>query len=566
MIRDLWIRLQTFRCAFPRRRVPAYAVITCTVLLAYLPTFSGDFIFDDRTLVRDNPYVTKLQSLSSYLSQEDGIADERDKGVFHTGYYRPLMNLTYYLDYRLWGMSAAGFRTTNWLFHLLTCLILYELMAMLTKRDVWSLLGALLFALHPVHTESVSMIVSRNNILSTFFILITLGGYIRWWERKSASALAFSLLAFIGALFSKEFGLITLPTLFLYQRLLSREKDLKRELSFYVPYLCIVAFYLILRGQLVSSSIGLPDDFWRRLLFIPYLVVYNLQLIFFPHGLHSFHVSYPPSPFSAPALLALVLTGVLAAGVYRCRKHHLLVFSALTFILALLPVLNLAAKASVSLIAMRWLYLPLAFLSLGVVWALGWVTERHRVLMLACGVVIALYCGSYAYTLNRNLWYDEDAFLQQEVLHFRNDLYIGDYAERLFQQGNLRLAEQYFSLALNRNEIKARDCINYGALLIETKRPDLAVRILERAAGKTMIRKEQADWHTNLGVALTMTGRLDQAHVHLRQALILDGRNLLLRRNYAALLSRRGLSAEAMVHLNAATYLEKSRLTGFLCQ
>jgi hypothetical protein len=58
-----------------------------------MPTFSGDFILDDRTLVRDNPYLTRPQPLLSYLSQEDGITDERDKGAFSTGYYRPLMNV-----------------------------------------------------------------------------------------------------------------------------------------------------------------------------------------------------------------------------------------------------------------------------------------------------------------------------------------------------------------------------------------------------------------------------------------------------------------------------------------
>ena len=134
------------------------------------------------------PYATHAHTPEG-RAQEDGIADERDRGVYHTGYYRPLMNFTYFIDYRLWGMKAAGFRITNWFFHLLTCLILYELMGLLTRRDVWPLLGALLFAVHPVQTEAVSMIVSRNNIFATCFTLVALFGYIRWWQKKSAPAL-----------------------------------------------------------------------------------------------------------------------------------------------------------------------------------------------------------------------------------------------------------------------------------------------------------------------------------------------------------------------------------------
>ena len=541
MSRKRWIRIPIFRTAGRiRRRLPAYTVIGFALFLAYLPTFSGDFLFDDRPLVRDNPYVTKLQPLSSYLAQEDGIADERDMGVFRTGYYRPLMNVTYHLDYRLWGMKAAGFRATNWLFHLLTCLILYELMAMLTKRDVWSLLGALLFALHPVQTESVSMVVSRNNIFSAFFVLIALYGYIRWWERKSAIALACSLIAFIGALFSKEFGVMALPILFLYQRLLARKRDGRREAASYLPFAIITAIYLLLRGQVIAASVAVPEDWGTRLLFAPYLVAYNLRLLVFPYGLHSFHVSYPSSPYTATVLLSLALICLVAVLLYRCRRERLMVFSALSFLVVLLPVLNLAAKASVSLIAMRWLYLPLAFLSLGVVLALGRVPDRRRGLTLACSVLIVLYLGAYAYTLNRNLWHDEDAFLRQEALHFRNELYYGDYAELLFQQGDRRQAERFFDLALQSKTAKARDFINYGALLIETKRPGEAVRILERATGMTMIHAEQADWHTNLGVALTLTGRLEQAHDHLKQAWLLDVQNPVRYRNYAILLVRQG--------------------------
>ena len=537
-------------------RLPAYLVLACVLFVAYLPTFSGDFIFDDRTLIRDNPYVTKLHSLSSYLAQEDGIADERDRGVYHTGYYRPLMNFTYFIDYRLWGMKAAGFRITNWFFHLLTCLILYELMGLLTRRDVWPLLGALLFAVHPVQTEAVSMIVSRNNIFATCFTLVALFGYIRWWQKKSAPALTCSLIAFAGALSSKEIGFMALPILFLYQRFLSLGKDPKREFISYVPYLGVVAVYTLLRGHVVASAFGLPPDLGTRLFFVPYLVIYNLGLIFVPHGLHSFHVSYPQPLFAAPVILSFVLFCLLAIGAWRHRKERLLIFSTLAFLIALLPVLNVAAKASVSLIAMRWLYLPSAFLAVGLVWALGRVPVRRRGLALACGVLLIFYLGSYTYTLNRNLWHDEDTFLRQEVVHFGNVLYIGDYAEHRFQQGELGPAETYFALALQGKTAKARDYINYGALLVETGRPEGALGVLQQAAAMVMVNRDRADWHNNLGVALTMTGRLREAREHLKKALILDGQNPRVHRNFAILLSRQGRTAEADAHLNIMHQLQ----------
>ncbi|HOQ41332.1 MAG TPA: hypothetical protein PLG94_04155 [Smithellaceae bacterium] len=553
-----WPKVGRPGSAYLIRRIPPYGVIVFALLLAYLPTFSGDFIFDDRALVRDNSYITKLQSMSSYLSQEDGVVDPLDKGVYRTGYYRPLISFTFFVDYWLWGMKASGFRTTNWLFHVLTCLLLYELMLMMTQRGGWSLLGALFFAMHPVQTEAVSIIVARNNIFSTFFMLISLFAYIRWWERKSALALVCSLTAFAGALFSKEFGLMTLPILLLYQRFLSRERETKREISSYVPYLVIMIIYLVLRGHVVTSSFTVSGDFFKRLYFAPYLVLYNLKLIFFPHGLHSFYVVYPQSMLDVMVLLSFLLLLLLFYAIYRYRKNGLLIFAASAFLLSLVPVLNLVRTSVVSLIAMRWLYMPLAFVALGVVWALGRVPRRRSLLVLLSCTLVLIYLGGYSFTLNKNLWHDERTSVEREVLIFHNPLFFGDYAEKLFQEGNLDQAAQYFALALQARTAKVRDYIKYGALLFETKRFGEAVQTLEKARGLTMTRKERADWHNNMGVALTMARDFERAHGHMREALILDGNNPLLRRNMAALLLCRGRLPDAAAQLDAAARMELS--------
>jgi tetratricopeptide (TPR) repeat protein len=429
-------------------------------------------------------------------------------------------------------------------------------MLAMTQRDGWSLLGVLFFALHPVQTESVSVIVSRNNIFSTFFMLITLYGYIRWWERKSALAFTCSLIAFIGALFSKEFGLMSIPILFLYQRFLSQEKDIKREIESYLPYIVIMAFYLILRAQVVASSFAVTADFWRRLYFTPYLVIYNLRVLFLPYELHNFYVVYPQSMLDVTVLASILAFCLLLLAMYHYRKESLLLFSGTAFLLSLVPILNLVKTSVVSLIAMRWLYLPLALVSLSLVWALGRVPHRRRVLVVVCAVIMVSYIGGYAYVLNRNLWYNEDAAVRLEVLHFQNALFFGDYAEKLFQQRDLEQAEQYFALALQDKTAKVRDYINLGALLIELRKYIEAIQVLVKAQGMTMTHQEQADWHNNMGVAMTMAGDLDQASAHMRRALILDGRNIHIRRNTAALLTRQGRVGEAAEQMGVTKHLD----------
>ncbi|MCX5826520.1 MAG: hypothetical protein NTV58_00730 [Deltaproteobacteria bacterium] len=539
-----------------RKRFIHYVIIAFLVVIAYLPTFTGDFIFDDQTLIRDNPYITQLQSLSSYLSQEDGIADPRDKGIFHTGYYRPLINITYFIDYKLWGMKATGFRTTNLILHLITCFILYELLLHLTGYRQGAFWAALLFALHPVHTESLSMIVSRNNILATLFILVSLYGYLNWWKKESPVLLAVSLIAFVGAVFSKEFGLMALPIFFLCQRLLVKENNLRREMESYVPYMIIVGVYLFLRKAVVSAPFIIPDDVGMRLYFVPYLLSYNLKLIFIPYNLHSFSVVYPPSLLSGMALCSFLFVLCLAVLWYFLRKERLLFFSGIAFTLTLLPVLNCVAKVSVSLIAMRWLYLPMSFVALGVAWLLAKTGGDHKRILRIILMAIAVYFTAYSYTLNTHLWHDNKTFLKQEVLHFNNDLYAGDFAEMMLTEKQYREAERYFLLSLEKYPRQVLNYINYGALLIETGRSREALAILERARSLPMIHKDRSSWNNNMGGALTLIGDYDQAHKYFLQSLVMDPQNHLIHRNLAVLLLREGRASDAAQRLKIAERLK----------
>jgi len=535
-----------------RSRFVQYIIIAILVIIVYAPLATGDFVFDDQTLIRDNSYITQLQSLSSYLSQEDGIVDEQDKGLLHTGYYRPLVNVTYFLDYKLWGMKAYGFRITNLLLHLLACFLLYELLFMLIGSRPEIFWAILLFAVHPLHTETVSIIVSRNNILVTIFIIASFYAYIVWWKKGTSFALAVSLLSFTGAVFSKEFGLMVLPVFFLYQRLLTGERNLRREMISYVPYLIILVIYLVLRKTVVSIPLYIPEDILLRIAYIPYLFAYNLKLIFLPYNLHSFAVLYPGSLLTPSVLGAFFLVIFLGILLYIQRRDSLLIFSVAAFFLTLLPVLNVINKASVSLIAMRWLYLPMAFLAFGFVRIMmkaKVVQERGKCVKQIILVALVIYFAAGAYILNAHLWRDQETFLRQEVVHFANKAYMGDYAEMMLKKKQYREAEHFFRQSLQKDPLLARDFINYGALLIETKQPQKALDVLEKGQFLTMGHQDRADWNNNMGAALTLLGNYKRAHEHFAHALSLDTQNVALHRNLAYLLLKEGRTEEAVQQL-----------------
>ncbi|MBN1104986.1 MAG: glycosyltransferase family 39 protein, partial [Deltaproteobacteria bacterium] len=187
------------------------------IVLAYFPTFFGEFILDDRPFVKENPYIREFHGPLSYLQQQDGVVTPR-AGKTHSWYYRPLTNVTYSLDFKIWGLDPSGFRATNLALHLLTCMVLYLCLKRFVKGGIAALVGALLFGLHPANTESVSWVASRNNILVTLFCLGSLYFHLRWREGGATRNGLLSLACFSLALLSKEFAAMFLPILWLHDR------------------------------------------------------------------------------------------------------------------------------------------------------------------------------------------------------------------------------------------------------------------------------------------------------------------------------------------------------------
>jgi len=126
-------------------------ILSLFITAAYIPTFSGQFILDDKPLVKNNLLIREFNNPTLYLFQEDGVSEKSPSG-YHTGYYRPLVNVFYTLDYKMWRMNPSGFRTTNLILHLLTCIMLYQLLRQMLGKTFTPFLVALLFGLHPVNT------------------------------------------------------------------------------------------------------------------------------------------------------------------------------------------------------------------------------------------------------------------------------------------------------------------------------------------------------------------------------------------------------------------------------
>jgi hypothetical protein len=547
----------SFDCLLKKRFF--YLILCSLVVLVYLPTFSGEFIMDDKSFIENNSSIKENQSLVSYFTQEDGATETWEGDVEHTGYYRPLINLTYRIDYMLWGMNPIGFRTSNVILHILSCLFLYNIIIVLVNDRKAAFLATIIFALHPVNTEPVSWIAARNNIMVTLTVLASFYFFIRGWDKKELFALILSVLFFAAAVFSKEFGLMALPVFFLYQIMVSKRKEaFFKKARIYVPYLMVVIIYFILRKSVTSLLLPPFDvnDLLARIYYVPYIILYNLNCILFPQGLHSFIVSYPSSFFDWQVLLSIAVIFFLGPVLWFKRESRMLVFSILAFLVVVFPVLNVIPTKAVTLISMRWLYLPMALFMIGVAWIIQKVPKRRETLTIVILCVITLYFGVYSHILNRSLWHDEETFFHQEVVNFENYFYADGLAELLFDKQNYKAAEKYYLIKMDTypRHHEASVHINYASLLVGSGRIEEAEFYLDRSGYMKMSQSEKGEWLNNMGVVLTNKGNYEEGKEHFLKALEINP-------EYAEVYNNLGVAFARLGRMDKAVESFKKALT-----
>lgn len=483
----------------------SYIIIILASILSYYPTFTGEFILDDKPLIKQNPYISQVHSIESYLIQEDGVSKVDNPENYHTGYYRPLINLSYWVDNKVWGMKAAGFRTTNLSLHIFCCFVLFWFIVLLTKDRKMAFWPVLMFAVHPVNTEAVSWITSRNNVLATIFTLSALCVFIKAHEQRKTPMLILSAVLFTGALFSKEFGVMLLPILFLYRRIILRAKSsVMEETSWYLPFILILILYFILRQKATSSWLSPEgfEDIWTRVYFVPYLVVLNLKMIFLPFNLHSFIVKYPDTYLNWKAISSIIFIVICGFGVWKKRDIRIVAFSFVSFLVALFPVMNIIPTSGVSVVSMRWLYFPMVFLIPALAEAVKRLLKVSKFVTVAALSLAVVYCGLYSLSMNKGLWHDEESFFKQEIHRFDNSYYAYGYALNHLENKDNRKAERYFKIAINGyHSNRAKALIDYAALLNDTGRHKDAIDHLKRAYILPMLLKEKGEWLNNMGTA-----------------------------------------------------------------
>ena len=391
----------------------ALILIPGVCILVYFNSLENSFHYDDEHSIQNNIHLRALGNIPTFFVDPATFSRDADKGM-----YRPLLLLTYALNYAWGGYEVLGYHVVNLFLHALNaCLVWWLVCAMHDRREV-ALLAGLLFALHPLGSEPVNYISSRSESLAAVFYLLGMAAFISGGHQQKGRILALSWVALALGLLSKS-TVITLPAvLLIYDYLFISGRKLpalwRCFLRRHAPYWGIAVGYLILisANGFFTNSIRSPvRDGWTQLLTQIKAFAYYLQLLFWPLRLNVEHQFFEQREFQGVAMFGALLLVLSCAGLlfylYRRRCDRPL-FLFLWGILALLPVMVMPLNV---LVNERRLYISCAAFCIGL--ALMLRSEKARRYSLigrdfgwGLGVLILLGYGGLIFNRNQ-VWADD---------------------------------------------------------------------------------------------------------------------------------------------------------------
>lgn len=567
-------------------------VLICIVLIAatlgvYLQVRGHQFLtFDDTTYVVRNPHVASGMTLNNII------------WAFVSTYasnWHPITWVSHIMDVWLYGMDPGGHHLTNVYIHTTSTLLLFILLLRLTGALWKSSLVALLFALHPLHVESVAWVAERKDVLSTFFCLISLLFYAQFTVKRNPGWYLFSFFSFVLGLMAKPMA-VTLPVIMLLmdywplnrlgqsddnvERIQIRENAcflLREKIPFWGASLLtgIATIYAQHTGGATRSLDAFPPMLRVENALTAYVSYLGKTL--WPHDLGNF---YPfPASISlykvAGALLILILISV--AAVHKSRRFPYLGMGWLWFLITLLPVIGLLQVGNQSM-ADRYSYLPTTGLFIIIAWGIDDLTRgmRNRKGILSC-VAGVLIIALAAVTWRQIGYWKDNITLYRHTIDVTKDNYfmrvnlgaaladngdvdgaIREYREAIridpknpdvhFNLGNALMKQDLdsaileFREALRLNPRYSPAHNNLGFALAEKGNPDAAIKEYREA-----IRFDQnfEDAHFNLGDAL-FSKDLAQAILEYRTTLRINPGNANAHNNLGFALAKSGETAEAI--------------------
>ncbi len=505
-------------------------IIIFISILLYLNTLPNTFVYDDAYVITENYFIKSWGNLPKLFTR-DYLPFSGELS------YRPIVTLTYFIDYAIWRLNPLGYHLTNVILHTVNVFLLYLFMKIISRNSTPSILATLLFLSHPLLTETVNAVCYREDLLASIFFLLTFiyfikirisfsesGSLTQQMRTRFVPFYITSCSSYCLALFSKEMA-ITLPILLvLFELLYPRQGEFKassviprltkvrRWLLFYSGYILVTGFYLFIRFVAFKNTFKIIDVYPTNIFTMTKVVASYLKLLFIPVNLNADYYIPDIRGMSLSFILSslfIISALVIIARLYKVNR--LLFFFCLWFFISLLPVLGIIPIGNI--MAERYLYLPIAgFCGIASSIVTNAVFRKKGVIIIGI-LLLSLQIGV--------IW--------------RNGVWQND-------------TTLWFS-TYQREPNSARACSNLGNTYFKNKQYEAAIRMYKKSLS---LPYSYPFIHFNLGATYEKVGLADKAIEEYKASISRNNDNTLAFNNLGTVYDKQGLYDLAVEAYNNA--------------
>ena len=536
-------------------------------IIVYLNCLQNSFVYDDDTTIINNYFIRHWSNLPDLFTIKYFVLSAELT-------YRPVVTLSYFIDYTFWHLNPLGYHLTNILLHAINSILVFIFAFQVFKNRTPALISAVFFSSYPLFSEVVNAVGFREDLLAFMFLTLAFICYLKANQQRYILYYLISLFCYFLALFSKEMA-ITLPiVIVLYDVIFKGYLYMKSKYLYYLGYLLVATFYILNRFFFLHNpleyQIPYPQgSFLVNILTMIHILASYVKLLFLPFHLNADYVV----PFSTSILKVSFWLAVflfVAIGIFsfrlRFQNKHVFFFM-LWFFVTLIPVMNIIPLGNI--MAERYLYIPGAGFSMIVANVMSkipvrkWDSERFsssvpffdRMILVFIFIVFFILLGNAYVTCKRNYDWKDGLWLWSKTTltspnSFRAHINLGNAYEKkglntaAFEEyqkalsidpndadiyNNLGIyynkmnlfddAIRHFIRCLNINPKHPRAFNNLGVVFTKQRRLDDAIQAFREAIS---INPLYPDAHNNLGIAYYRKGMMDEAEREFKLAISIE--------------------------------------------
>ncbi|MFQ5560961.1 MAG: tetratricopeptide repeat protein [Nitrospinota bacterium] len=476
-----------------------FFLLFCSSLI-YLNSSFNSFHFDDLATIVHNPFIRKAENIPSFFTNPKAFSVTGDS------MYRPLLLVSYAVNYIVGGDDVFGYHLFNIFLHSLNTVLLFFLIYQVNlnsgeksrfapemKRSslYGAFWGALLFGVHTIHTQAVNYISSRSVLLVAFFFLAAFNLYIRSSSRPVLYATSF--LLYLLALLSKEIA-VTFPVLIVVYCLLFEFPEKRSSLLRSVPFIAVnilgvfyaVGVYGMSEVELTKETFfegqNFPRSPWSNLLTQSTVLMYYLRLFLFPAGLALLHdFTVQNSIKESLVVCSLLLHGaLLATGIYLSRIHRGITLGILWFFIVFIPEvvipLNMVVNEHRTYLPLSGFFLVIALLF---TYAVKKFPGKKAFCILNAGMLLVVFLLGMTTVLRNQVW-KNDITLWQDNISKNPQSYVAydNLSAEYIVRGETKKAIRSIQRSLDLSPARSFPYLNLGIIHLKEKAYGLAIKNL----------------------------------------------------------------------------------------